>query len=106
MHSLAFVWRSRQFRKDNSYRSSPQTLTVLTYPGRITRHPHILLAKLCAALGYTVTSDPTRPFDVAVDREFERRAFTVGGQAPGVTGDPVVLAAEMSLEPGAVGRRR
>ena len=79
-HELAFVWRSRQFRKDNGYRRPPRPVTVLAYPDRITRHPHILLAKLCAALGYPVTSDPARPFDIAV--AYHDRTFT----------DPEVLA--------------
>ena len=81
LHSLAFSWRARGFRRDNQYRPSPRPLTILTHPDQITRHPHILLAKLCAALGYRVTSDPSRPFDVAV--KYHDQTFT----------DPAVLAA-------------
>ena len=96
VHGLAFVWRSRQFRKDNDYQPPPRTLTVLTYPGRITRHPHILLGKLCAALGYTVTSDPARPFDVAV--AYHDQTFVDAGALAAIPdGRPVINARSLDI---------
>ena len=64
--SARFETRARAFRSEYGLRPAGRRLTVLAYPQPVTRQPHVLVAKLCAALGYHVVSVPTRPYDVAL----------------------------------------
>ena len=60
-----FATESDAFRKSLGLRPSAHRLTVLAYPGPLV-HPRIALRRICAALGYTLTSDPSRPYDLAI----------------------------------------
>ena len=81
VQAVKFSRRAREYRQLHGFQPARRSLTVLTYPGSITYDPDVLLGKLCAALGYRVTTNPRRRFDVAV--KYHDDTFT----------DPAILSA-------------
>ena len=96
IRGVRFSARARAFRARYELAPADRRLTILTYPESIATRPGILLAYLCAALGYRVTAIPSRRHDVAV--KYHDATFTDPADlAPLPAGRPVINGASLDI---------